>query len=109
MPQNDQQVPAKFAGWDKLFVKQGEPIPPGWTNMVSTGTDKPSTAPTPSVATGFGGGGGGIPADEPTQKMLSQDGQLFEVAKDKVEHAIKAGFFRAVHMISPDGRQGSGR
>jgi len=86
MPQ-DNQTPAAFKGWDQLFVKQGEPTPPGWTNLV----DKDPNAPT---------------AKQEFQTMLDEAGNRVSIAADKVEHAIRAGLYKAVHMVTPDGEHG---
>jgi len=85
MANDTPQTPPAFQGWDKLFIKQGEPIPAGWTNMSAA-------EPTP---------------EPKTQTMLTNDGkQSGEVPLHRVMDAIKAGFHLAVEMIAPDGTHG---
>lgn len=72
-------VPADFSGWDKLYVKEGDPIPPGWTNMVS----------------------------KPSVTMLTPEGsQSGEVPLEHVAEAREAGHHVAVPMTSPSGENG---
>jgi hypothetical protein len=74
-------VPSEFSGWNKIYVKEGEPIPPGWTNAVSG----------------------------PTHTMLTNSGDdTREVPVAQMQTARGQGHHVAIPMQAPapDNRQG---
>lgn len=94
-----QDLPPAFSGWNKLFVNtgKGEPIPPGWKTF-SDQADAPGKAlPTTDVS-------GSQPSG--FQTMISEHGDTVRIAADKVKHAVNAGLYKAVHMVSPNGVHG---
>lgn len=80
MPNDQNQTPSAFRGWDKLFVKQGEPIPPGWTHMAS------QSSPTQAD-----------PEPEPMIHLVHiESGKHGSVPQSKAKAAVATGKFRHV-------------